>query len=313
VAERTNEASVLLTDRGLPRVGALLKTFGPSIASAVDGFVHTQVHRIVTGPRFARAWTQVNTVAHRTVVSALSGQGGGAVSVTNGQVTIDLAPFISIVRQDLAARGFTLVNNLPTVHPTLALFSSRELVKAQSAYRLINGLKIVLPILSLLPDLLGPDAAPLSLRFRGPDGTAYPTAHLILVSNDPYQLDHIGGMGTRERLDLGVLGIVTARIRDAAGARRFVMLEAAGQVSRYPGWQEWAAPRFEVDSGAPVEIGIDGEALLMDPPLVFESRPGALRVRLPRRAAAPSPAATALRLLRSPPARAANWPRRPAR
>ena len=46
-----------------------------------------------------------------------------------------------------------------------------------------------------------------------------------------------------------------------------------------------------------MEIGIDGEALLMDPPLVFESLPGALRVRLPRRAVRPSRAARTVRLL----------------
>jgi hypothetical protein len=149
VTARTDQASALLTDRGLQRVGRLLKTFGPSIASAVTGYVHNQVHRIVTSPQFARAWVQVNTVAHQTLVNALSGE-GGAVSVSNGQVTIDLAPFINIVKQDLAARGFTLVNSLPPIHPTLALFSSRDLVKAQGAYRLINDLKIVLPILSLL-------------------------------------------------------------------------------------------------------------------------------------------------------------------
>jgi len=150
---------------------------------------------------------------------------------------------------------------------------------------------------TMLPELLGPQATPLDLHFRGPDGTDFPTAHLILVSNDPYQLDHIGGRGTRQRLDAGVLGILAARIADAADARRFVTLEAAGQVRRFPGWQEWSAPRFEVGSGAPVEIGIDGEALLMDPPLVFESLPGALQVRLPRRAVRPSPAARTVRLL----------------
>jgi hypothetical protein len=145
----TNQAADLLTSKGLPRVGTLLKTFGPSIASAVAGFVHNTVHKIVTGPRFANAWIQVNTVAHQTLVQALSGQ-GGAISVSNGQVTIDLAPFIAIVKQDLAARGFTLVNSLPPIHPTLALFSSKTLVQAQTLYRLINDLKIVLPILSLL-------------------------------------------------------------------------------------------------------------------------------------------------------------------
>lgn len=147
-----HQAAGLLTSKGLPRVGALLSTFGPSLASAVTGFIHNTIHKIVTGPAFARAWIQVNTVAHQTLVQALSGR-GGAITVSNGQVTIDLAPFINIVKTDLAARGFTLVDKLPPIHPTLALFSSRELVKAQSLYRLINDLKIVLPVLSLL--LLG--------------------------------------------------------------------------------------------------------------------------------------------------------------
>ena len=145
----TNQAAALLTSKGLPRVGTLLKTFGPAISSAVAGFVHNTVHKVVTSPKFANAWIQVNTVAHQTLVKALSGQ-GGAVTVSNGQVTIDLAPFIAIVKEDLVKRGFTLVNSLPPIHPTLALFSSKTLVQAQTLYRLINDLKIVLPILSLL-------------------------------------------------------------------------------------------------------------------------------------------------------------------
>jgi diacylglycerol kinase family enzyme len=148
----------------------------------------------------------------------------------------------------------------------------------------------------ILPSLLGRDATPLDLRFTGPDGTEYPTAHLILVSNDPYQLDHIGGRGTRARLDAGTLGVVAARIDGPAQARQFVALEAAGQVRRFKGWLEWDTAEFRVGSDGPVEIGIDGEALTMEPPLVFTSRPGALRVRVPRHATV-SPAAAALHLL----------------
>jgi hypothetical protein len=145
----TNQAAALLTSKGLPRVGTVLKTFGPAIASAVTGFVHNTVHKIVTSQRFANTWIEVNTVAHQTLVQALSGQ-GGAIAVSNGEVTIDLAPFIAIVKTNLAERGFTLVNSLPPIHPTLALFSSKTLVQAQTLYRLINDLKIVLPILSLV-------------------------------------------------------------------------------------------------------------------------------------------------------------------
>ena len=147
----------------------------------------------------------------------------------------------------------------------------------------------------LLPAFLGPDAEPVDLRFAGPAGAAFATADLILVSNDPYQLDYLGGRGTRERLDLGTLGIVAARINGTAAAGRFVALEAAGQIRRFEGWLEWQAGRFELSSSGAVEIALDGESLVMDPPLIFTSRPGALRVHLPRTAAA-SPAARALRL-----------------
>ena len=148
----------------------------------------------------------------------------------------------------------------------------------------------------ILPRLLGPDAAPLDLRFTGPGGTEYPTAHLILVSNNPYQLDYIGGRGTRERLDLGVLGLVATRITSPAQAQRFIALEAVGQLRRFPGWMEWQAPRFEVGSAGPLHIGIDGEAAVLDPPLRFTVRAGALRVLLPRRRLRQSPAAAALHL-----------------
>ncbi len=151
--------------------------------------------------------------------------------------------------------------------------------------------------MAMLPDLLGPDAPGVDLCFTGPDSQEYPTAQLILVSNNPYQLVHAGGRGTRERIDLGMLGIVALRVANAAEARKFVTLELAGQARRFPGWLEWAAPRFEVRSGGPVEVGVDGEALIMDPPVVFESRAGALRVLLPRYALQRSPAARAVRLL----------------
>ena len=151
----TDQAAAALTSHGLPRVGALLQTFGPSISSAVTGFIHGQVHKIVTSPQFARIWVQANTAVHQELVKALSGQGSGSVSVSNGQVVLSLGPFINLVKQDLVKRGFTLVSKLPAINPTLSLFSAKYLVKAQSGYRLINDLKIVLPILTLVLLALG--------------------------------------------------------------------------------------------------------------------------------------------------------------
>ena len=148
----------------------------------------------------------------------------------------------------------------------------------------------------MLPGLMGPDAKPLDLRFAGPDGEEVPTAAVIQVSNDPYELRHSQGRGTRERIDRGVLGVVAVNLSSASDVQRFLSLQAIGQLDRFEGWREWTTDRFEVRSGGPIEIGVDGEALVMDPPLVFTTKPGVLRVRIPRHASGLSPAAAAVRV-----------------
>ena len=155
VTSHADQAAAALSSVGLPKAGTLLKSVAPSIASGVDGSIHSEVRKIVTGPRFARAWVQANTLVHQELVKALSGQGSSSVSVKNGQVVLDLGPFIDVVKQDLVKRGFSLVGKIPAVNPTLTLFSATYLVKAQTGYRLINDLKIVLPVLTLLLLALG--------------------------------------------------------------------------------------------------------------------------------------------------------------
>jgi len=144
-----NQASAQLNDKGLTRISSLLNTFGPQIASAVTGFIHSTVQKVISSPAAAKVWVQVNTVAHRSLVQVLSGQGNGAISTSNGQITLNLGPFIAEVKQDLIQHGFSLASNIPPVSPTLALFQAKDLGKAQAGYRLIKALKIVLPILAL--------------------------------------------------------------------------------------------------------------------------------------------------------------------
>jgi diacylglycerol kinase family enzyme len=142
----------------------------------------------------------------------------------------------------------------------------------------------------MLPDLLGPRAAPFDLRFLGPDGRER-SAQLLLVSNNPYVLDALVGSGSRPRMDTGELGIVAIKVKGAAAAAKLVSLEAVRQIRRFEGWDEWTADRFQVDSGSAVAAGIDGEAAVLEPPLRFTITPAALRVRLPPTALGLSPAA----------------------
>src|SRR6266516_2189263 len=151
----TDQAAADLSHKGFTRIGGLLQGVSGSLASGVQGFVHSSIHKIITGPRMAAAWTQVNRVASQQLVAVLSGSGGknGAVGVKNGQVTLDIAPLEAVAKQDLVARGLTIAGKIPIVHATVALFPSKNLATAQKAYRLINDLKIVLPIVTLV--LLG--------------------------------------------------------------------------------------------------------------------------------------------------------------
>ena len=155
VKGRTDQAAAELTAKGFTQAGTLLQGVSGSVASGVQGFVHSAVQKAVTGPRMAVAWTQVNRAGHQALVAVLSGRGGknGAVKVSNGQVTLDVAPLEAVAKQDLVARGLTIAAKIPITHTTFALFPSKNLAKAQKAYRLVNDLKIVLPILTLV--LLG--------------------------------------------------------------------------------------------------------------------------------------------------------------
>ena len=144
---------------------------------------------------------------------------------------------------------------------------------------------------TMLPELLGPNAEPFDLHFTGPDGSRRDGAQIIQVSNNPYVLSSLAGFGSRARLDTGHLGIAAAEIHGATDIAAFVAAESAGQLERAGGWTEWTAPTFTVDSGGPVEAGVDGEALLLDPPLDFRLLPAAVRVRIPTSAPGYSPAA----------------------
>jgi diacylglycerol kinase family enzyme len=153
---------------------------------------------------------------------------------------------------------------------------------------------------AMLPDLLGPAARPLDLRFTLPSGQEAAAPELLLVSNNPYQVAQLRGGGTRERLDGGVLGVVSVRVDTAADAEKLAALELAGNVRRFPSWNDWTASKFEVRSAGPVDVGVDGEALTFLPPLHFVIRPGALTARLPRTGLRRSPAARAVRVIAKP-------------
>jgi diacylglycerol kinase family enzyme len=138
--------------------------------------------------------------------------------------------------------------------------------------------------LSKLPELIGPEAEPMDLRFVDGEGEAHDTAVVVHVSNNAYELTPRRGFGTRPSLSDGRLGVVAVV--------RGVVLPGPVRVLR------WEAPTFVLHSSGPVAAGLDGEAVEFESPLHFRIRPSALRVRIPVHAVGVSPAAMRPRLSR---------------
>lgn len=146
--------------------------------------------------------------------------------------------------------------------------------------------------LTTLPGVLGPGTAPFDLRFDAPDGH-HNGAHVIQVSNNPYG-ESLAALGSRPRLDTKQLGVVSLIVDGDVAIAKFVAAVTISMPDHVDGLTSWSAPTFEVSSGSPIEVGLDGETQVMDSPLRFSIRPDPVRVRLPKSAIGYSPAGLAL-------------------
>ncbi len=129
--------------------------------------------------------------------------------------------------------------------------------------------------LQLLPDLLnGHQGAHLTAHAAG---TLIEGPQALLVSNDPYGMGDVAGLGRRARLDAGTLGVVAIRVDNAQ--------QAAGLIRRRHGTgvTVLTAGRVTVDANTPqIPVGIDGETVMLPTPVHCTIRPQALRVVVPR-------------------------------
>ena len=137
--------------------------------------------------------------------------------------------------------------------------------------------------LQMLPDLLkGHQGAHLTAQAAG---TTIEGPQALLVSNDPYGMGDVAGLGRRARLDAGTLGVVAIRVDSA---RQAVELIRRGHGT---GLTVLTAGEVTVDADTPqIPVGIDGETVMLPTPVHCTIRPEALRVVVPReRPGVPAP------------------------
>jgi hypothetical protein len=133
-----------------PELAGALKGLSTPISNGVTGFVHDQVAAVVSSPAFADAWEEANRIAHEQVVGALTGSGGGAATIENGTVTVNLGPIVQQVKTRLVDRGFSLADRIPAVDTTFTVYSSQDLAKVQTGLRALNTLGTWLPVVVLV-------------------------------------------------------------------------------------------------------------------------------------------------------------------
>ncbi|MFG2097585.1 diacylglycerol/lipid kinase family protein [Streptomyces sp. NPDC048612] len=184
-------------------------------------------------------------------------------ALTDGvELRIDLG-FIDVGRPTAEGPGRVFVNN--------ASFGAYATVVQSPAYRDDKARTT----LQLLPDLLTHHSGP-RLRVRAGAMTV-DAPQAVLVSNNPYRMGDPAGLGRRERLDSGVLGVLGVTVDNAVQAASML------RGRRGQGLASCAAQEVVIDADAPViPAGVDGEALTVPTPVRCWIEPGALRVRLPR-------------------------------
>jgi hypothetical protein len=151
VQDNTAEALQALVDRTElpPLIEERLVGLSVPITNGVEGFVTEQVDTLVASDDFQTAWVEANRVAHEELVATLTGTQDGAIQVEEGTVSVNIAPFVEVVKQRLVDRGFELAERIPDVQASFVVLQSADLSRAQSLLALLDTLGTVFPFLVL--------------------------------------------------------------------------------------------------------------------------------------------------------------------
>ena len=124
----------------------------PAIERGLQSFISDRIVTFTRSPRFQELWTEANRRAHTRIVALLTGGRSGRLVLEGDTVYLDLSEAVNRVRDGLSERGLNrLADAIPsTVDGQVPLMQSDALVSAQGGVRLLKGVAIVLPVLSLL-------------------------------------------------------------------------------------------------------------------------------------------------------------------
>jgi len=134
----------------------------------------------------------------------------------------------------------------------------------------------------MAPAALGRSRRPLAFTLAADGKRERHVALVALVANNGYEMTSPAELGERQRLDEGVLHLYVIKAVGRGALLGLLAKAAVGSIERARGWQESVASRLRVEPPRPhVHAAVDGEPEVLEAPLEFEIRPGALRVLVP--------------------------------
>jgi hypothetical protein len=112
--------------------------------------IQTSAGRIIDaflGTAQAQAlWERVNRRAHTALVNVLEGKDAGPISTANGDVVLDLRPFLQQIAQRLGVQD-RLKQNVSPETGEIVLLKSDQLDAAQTSVRILNALSVWVALL----------------------------------------------------------------------------------------------------------------------------------------------------------------------
>ncbi|MFJ4203961.1 hypothetical protein ACIP2Y_30595 [Streptomyces sviceus] len=133
-----------------PKATQLVGNLQAPITNGLKQLVSGTVQRVVASSAFEKVWVEGNRRVHATVDKALTGEGGGAVSLKNDEVAIDVAPIVAQVKQRLVDAGLGVAAKIPDVHTNFVVVQSKDIGKIKTYMRILEIMGSWLPVIALL-------------------------------------------------------------------------------------------------------------------------------------------------------------------
>jgi YegS/Rv2252/BmrU family lipid kinase len=103
----------------------------------------------------------------------------------------------------------------------------------------------------------------------------------VFIGNNRYTMEGLA-IGERDSLDDGLLSLYVAQHPTRLGLMRFAVDALRGKLGTERNFDVFEAPELEIETRrARLHVALDGEVIVMDAPLRYRVRPGALTVLVP--------------------------------